>query len=194
VSETAPCCQCARPTDADRQPCHRCRSTMRARTDGLRYARLAPLPSAMLWKDWSPLAMLGGIEISHGHSYYWVAKGDVPLAVARSIYADPVGRDLIRAGGGCDCREPETLTEWRLPDGRKVLRTKERTECEALKDGSGPVARIAQNILADYEFSDEPASIGAAGFVTLYHIDGDLGLRVFVDIVRASAMEVPRAD
>ena len=39
--------------------------------------------------------------------YYWVVKGDVPLHIAKELYADPVGCKDVRVCGHCGCPPPE---------------------------------------------------------------------------------------
>ncbi len=39
--------------------------------------------------------------------YYWTVSGNVPLAVAQEMYADPVGREDVRVAGHCGCPPPE---------------------------------------------------------------------------------------
>lgn len=41
--------------------------------------------------------------------YYWMVHGDVPLAIAERLYADPIGRADIRVAGHCGCPPP---SEW----------------------------------------------------------------------------------
>jgi hypothetical protein len=43
---------------------------------------------------------------------YWVARGPVPLSVARELYADPIGKESVRADGHCGCPPPEEWVEW----------------------------------------------------------------------------------
>lgn len=38
---------------------------------------------------------------------YWVVEGPMPLAVARELYADPIGVDDVRVAGHCGCPPPE---------------------------------------------------------------------------------------
>jgi len=41
--------------------------------------------------------------------YYWVVSGSVPLAVARELYANPIGKEDVRVAGHCGCPPPD---EW----------------------------------------------------------------------------------
>jgi hypothetical protein len=40
---------------------------------------------------------------------YWVVTGDVPLNIAKELYADPIGEQYVRVVGHCGCPAPE---EW----------------------------------------------------------------------------------
>lgn len=84
------------------------------------------------------IGRLGPIEFRRAWTY-WVARGTVPLEVARQLYADPVGSTDIRVAGHCGCPAPEP--PWiDTIDGDK--------------------------------------------FVTSYHIDSEVGLRIFADAIR----------
>lgn len=85
------------------------------------------------------IGRLGSIEFRRSWTY-WVARGPVPIDIARQLYADPVGRTDIRVDGHCGCPAPE-------PPWTDVI------------DG--------------------------AEFVTIYHIDSEIGLRIFADAMSA---------
>lgn len=38
--------------------------------------------------------------------YYWTVRGDVPIAIAERLYADPIGATDIRVAGHCGCPPP----------------------------------------------------------------------------------------
>lgn len=48
--------------------------------------------------------------------YYWRVSGDVPIAVARKIYANPVGAKDVRAAGHCCCPTPEEVAHGGVVD------------------------------------------------------------------------------
>lgn len=54
---------------------------------------------------------------------YWVAKGPVPLRLARMLYADPVGREDVRVAGHCGCPPPEEWAKYELDasTGKRTL-------------------------------------------------------------------------
>lgn len=188
VTETSICPTCRQEFRAD-GPCYRCKDRARDVANGLRWARLDRLSGANLAEAWKPLAVFCNLTIAHSHRGYWTVSGQVPLPVAQRLYADPVGRDLIRVTGHCGCPPPEEWLTWLTPDGREV--TPSRNEADF--DSMIAKGHLTAEQKARYVFSDDPASVGASAFVDGYHIDGDLGLRVFVEIVRAAAGEMATA-
>jgi hypothetical protein len=117
--------------------------------------------------------------------YYWVVNGMMPIEVARRLYADPVGRRDVRVGGHCGCPAPDEYGSlWLNPEGKRILKTKEKEGCEGyLKSDSEVMRSIAYKILAENVFADTPSAVGR-GFVDLYHIDSAEGLQLFADAVR----------
>lgn len=179
-------CPTCRQILRDDGTCYRCKDRARAVTNALRWCGLTLLPGANPSEASKPLAVLGDLTISHSHRGYWVVKGKVPVDVAERLYADPAGRDLIRVTGHCGCPPPSEWLTWLLPDGRQVTKAKEEPEWDRMiADGH---LRAEQK--ARFVFDNDPASIGASAFVDGYHIDGDLGLRVFVDVVRSASPAV----
>lgn len=112
--------------------------------------------------------------------YYWVVVGDVPLRVAQEIFEDPVGKTDVRAGGDCGCILEGYVIEWRDKEGRKLYRLSEKRELE--KHSNDP---ITQKVLNDpsVNFVENP-SVEGEGFVTCYHIDSEIGLRLFSDTLK----------
>lgn len=117
----------------------------------------------------------------HSHSYYWRVNGPVPLAVAQQIYADPAAND-IRVAGHCGCPPPEDpWITWLMPDGTILTSEAEGATFETMAERHP----WANDAMKDYTFSDDPAVKGTArGYIETYHIDSELGLRVFVDYLR----------
>lgn len=103
---------------------------------------------------------------------YWVVSGRVPMAVAKQLYADPERRKDVRAGGDCGCRPPETWANWHVGE-REVLKVKTKAELEALDLPT-----------EEFIFSDTPVDVpGAAQSVDTYHIDSQLGLCRFIELL-----------
>lgn len=119
--------------------------------------------------------------IKYGHSYYWIVEGPVPLHVAEAIYADPAS-DHIRVAGHCGCPAPvDPWITWRMPDGTTLTSRKEGDNFAML------AARHvwAKDAMKDYTFSDDPdVKAQVTGYIDTYHIDSELGLRVFIDYLR----------
>jgi hypothetical protein len=123
----------------------------------------------------------GPFEFSHGHSYYWIVKGPVPLEVAQQIAKDSVA-SLIRVAGHCGCPPPEDpWITWRMPDGTTLATEKEGAEFDRLLS----IGLLLPDAKDKYTFTDDPAVRSQAeGYIETYHIDSELGLRVFVDYLR----------
>ncbi len=75
---------------------------------------------------------------------YWMVSGPVPLAVAKELYADPVGATDVQVAGDCRCPAPEK--PWTTRKGGKE-------------------------------------------FVMWYHIDSEIGLRLFADTIRKHGLD-----
>ncbi len=116
---------------------------------------------------------------------YWAVNGLVPLKVALELYKDPVGRTDVRVAGHCGCPPPDKpwLT-WRLPDGHRVFPVAEEAKIDKL---------IREGLPADIKdlcvFSDNPPLLEARAFVESYHIDTEIGLRLFADTIRKYGLD-----
>lgn len=141
------------------------------------------------WKAQDCLRSLDRARVPHatgeftfegGGSYYWRVKGPVPLHVAEAIYADPAS-DLIRVAGHCGCVAPvDPWVTHRMPDGTILATLKDKAEFDRLSHRDYMVEAAK-----GYTFSDDPAvRAKARTYVESYHIDSELGLRVFVDYLR----------
>lgn len=126
------------------------------------------------------MGKLGEFEFTRAWTY-WVVDGPVPLEVAEELFADPVGRTDIRATGDAGCRPPSEWTTWLTPDGHEVAPTEQEAPITRIRG----TIKDADVVFGHLLFSDDPASLGATQFVTSYHIDSEVGLRVFVDALRA---------
>jgi hypothetical protein len=118
--------------------------------------------------------------------YYWIVEGRVPLAVAETLYADPVGRTDVRVGGHCGCPSPrEYGTTWVDPNTGKVATSlEEKARCNQWIASGSAMSATAKRVLDECVFTDTPEADGLVGFVDLYHIDTEVGLRLFADTVR----------
>lgn len=112
---------------------------------------------------------------------YWVAEGLMPVAIARELYDDPVGRTDIRVCGSCTCPAPTAPHTTRIaPDGRKVIGLADWKGFTKLFPGKKAQAGIAK----EYISSKNPAARGAQEFIPFYHIDTEVGLRLFADTIK----------
>jgi len=140
--------------------------------------KLGEVPSRMLGK-------LGPFEFRRAW-YYWAVRGPLPLAIALELYADPIGRTDVRVSGHCGCPPPEApWVKWYTAKGEVVEETKQQAAYEALLARHPEWLRTCQPIV----WHDDPASIGATPHVTSYHIDTEVGLRLFCDAVRKHGLD-----
>lgn len=102
--------------------------------------------------------------------YYWVVKGEVPLAVAKVLYTEPtgVGQRDVRVAGHCGCPPPE---EWAFPREKDFWPILEKMG----------IGSISNRELAGLCNSGQ---ISAPRFVFEYHIDSQEGLNLFVRVLR----------
>lgn len=78
------------------------------------------------------------------------------------------------------CPPPEEHISWLTIDGREVAATKEEAQFDKF---------IKKEILPTsakdkFVFSDDPIAEDAKAFVKNYHIDTEIGLRLFADTIR----------
>jgi len=140
-----------------------------------------------------PYSFVGKIENFDFHRawYYWVVEGLVPGFIASGLYKDKVGKTDIRVGGDCGCPDPKSYYGiiWYAPDGREVISVKEKIKMErfgAKSDLDWFKRAYAPEMLEKrFVFSDEPEKVGHP-FVDTYHIDSELGLRIFADKIKAA--------
>jgi hypothetical protein len=117
--------------------------------------------------------------------YYWVAEGQLPLEAAQKLYADPVGKSDVRVDGHCGCPPPEDpwvayfdADGWRLcsdPDGKHA-------EQWASMQSKGFIPSLEEK---RQRFVPDAAAVAARTVVEAYHIDSEVGLRLFADTLRA---------
>ncbi len=112
---------------------------------------------------------------------YWSVKGPVPLHVAQAIYVDAAS-EVIRVAGHCGCVAPvDPWITWRMPNGTTLSTEKEGVQFVRLAESH----LWALDAMKDYTFNDDPDErVKAKGYIETYHIDSEVGLRVFVDHLR----------
>jgi len=114
---------------------------------------------------------------------YWIVTGRVPLQIARELYSDPVGKTDIRVNGHCGCPPPEgRQILWLDKKGRKLLPMSEWDSIVNRLGEDDPIARDIRNN-PKIRFVNNPAAEGK-GFISFYHIDTEIGLRVFADTLK----------
>lgn len=135
-------------------------------------------------------AKLGPFTFKRSHSYYWIAKGPMPIEVAREMYRHPDGRHAVRVDGHCGEPSPDDYGHtWLMPDGRQVTPKTFNGEDQEVKWNEmyekGLLSTDGKNLV----FSDDPASLGAKCFIAQYHIDTALGLKLYVDKIREHGLD-----
>lgn len=111
---------------------------------------------------------------------YWMATGQMPLLYAISLYNDPIGRTDIRVNGHCAAPEPtKDICRWIAGDGREVMTHKDKEEIEKVSHLFSD-----QSWKERYIFTDDRELI-AKPYITEYHIDTEIGLRVFADFIKS---------
>lgn len=118
--------------------------------------------------------------------YYWVADGPVPLALALELYADPVGKTDVRVDGHCGCPPPEHPWVARYDSAGKRIALDvgetERAQFRGLISGG----HLTQEQFDAHRWVDSDAerdAVSARAVVETYHIDTEVGLRLFADVV-----------
>ncbi len=103
---------------------------------------------------------------------YWIAEGDMPLEAAKALYADSIGKIDVRVAGHAGCPPPESpWVEWRDNKGRRIFPMSKKPKYYSEKDDGYQI------------YFDDPSKVGM-GFIPLYHIDTDEGLKLFASIIR----------
>ncbi len=118
--------------------------------------------------------------------YYWVASGPMPLSVATEMYeTNPDWRKTVRAAGHAGCPHPKDWAKYYAEDGREILTRKDEADLIGFLDSeSEQLKEIGRNALEEYVFADDPAAVAHTSVITEFHIDSQLGLKLFADTVR----------
>ena len=113
---------------------------------------------------------------------YWSVEGRVSMQVAWALYNDPVGRDDVRVAGHCGRPAPHGIyVQWFDPGGRPIALQKDLDEMRGVKSLAHHVESFElEHAIAGDE--DARARVGTP-FVTCYHIDSEVGLRLFADVI-----------
>jgi len=122
---------------------------------------------------------LGPFILRRG-TYYWEVKGEIPYSVAKELYENPVGKTDIRVSGDLGCPPPWMQVRWKekKEDG-KTLVSKEYMAYLQIQFKKGILlSDLSKNCRAA-----TPQEMNS-GFVDYYHIDSELGLYIFIDILK----------
>lgn len=152
--------------------------------DDLKLVNVKPLPRKVIYD-----AKLGAFRFTRGDSYYWIAGGPMPLALAEKMYSDPVGKRDVRCAGDGGCRSPLTWATWVLGNKEVTARFfngENQEEKYLYFVERGILPREGFDALT---FHDDPPNSGAEGYVLGYHIDSRMGLKLYVDTIRENGLD-----
>ena len=128
-----------------------------------------------------------GAFLIGSQSYYFTVDGPCPLAVAEALYATPVGRTDIRAGGNCTCPEPRTQATYYDADGNELVSDpgdKQATQWDAVI-ASGNGLGVVLSTLPRPRFVPDAAAGADRAVVKAFHVDSELGLYMLLQALRA---------
>lgn len=116
--------------------------------------------------------------------YYWIVRCRIPLKTAWKLYENPVGKTDIRVAGHCGCPPPEDpWVNWYDEEDYIIDTNMDQIELclRQAKKFNRPF--ILENIcFMEKEERDKLIAEGKIhGYVESYHIDSEVGLRIFAD-------------
>lgn len=122
---------------------------------------------------------------------YWVVEGDVFLSIAKEMYQNPIGKKDVRVAGDCGCPPPEERAEHFDEDGKrlyplttKVASEKELTDFEN-RHPEPEIKELVRKARENTRYVEDPAAVAAKSVITVYHIDSQDGLNLFVNALKA---------
>lgn len=128
------------------------------------------------------IGLLHKIEFTRAW-YYWIACGRVPLRIANRLYSQHVTRTDVRIAGHCGCPPPEPpWLEFRTADGREVVHDPSGKQ-EREWDGAKGLARKILDRAERPVFARNAFAVATDVYVSVYHIDSELGLHLFVEAI-----------
>lgn len=110
---------------------------------------------------------------------YYIVKGKIPLEVANKLYENEIGKSDIRVNGHCGCPPPLEQAIYEDAEGN-ILISKEEMDEINLWIKKRPDYKFENN----YKNIDEVPIDLRKGYIELYHIDSELGLYVFTEILK----------
>ncbi len=125
----------------------------------------------------------------HRTWYYYVISGDMPLYVARELYADPIGVSDIRVDGHCGCPPPGLPHHAVFLDANDYeLVAPNPKNDELINYWHGGTDHFSRLMIATYNAKyrhvNSPEAVATLAIVDCYHIDSLAGLRLFADTIR----------
>ena len=128
----------------------------------------------------SLIAKLNDFTFKMGHSYYWRVNGPMPLANAKTLYDNPVGKTDIRVTGHCGCPPPEgNNVDWFDRDSKKKIMSVESwNQCKELLKPDYWAEKVEKNHIPKDNHDN------ADGFIGSYHVDSELGLYMVVQEIK----------
>ena len=121
--------------------------------------------------------------------YYWVARGPVPIKLARELYGTKVGMRDIRAGGSDRSgNDPDAEANWYLVDDRELVHDPKGDQAKSWEALTGTII-YQERLKYCYTSTPPKDSPEAKGFVESYHIDSELGLYMFVEALKRAGLD-----
>ncbi len=120
-------------------------------------------------------------------NYYFTVDGPCPLSVAEALYATPVGRTDIRAGGDGACRPPATWATYFDADGNELVSDpgdKQAREWDAAIASGNGLGKVLSTVKRP-RFMPSAAAMASRAVVNSFHVDSELGLYMLLQALRA---------
>jgi hypothetical protein len=139
-------------------------------------------------KDEVPFSIEGKIgDVTFRRAwYYWIATGKIPLNIALSLYKDPVGKTDIRVSGHCGQPPPEDpWIKYEDKFGHQIILDENGLEQKSLFSFRKSFGDTFGDNLVFVKTKSEREEIASNVFIEMYHIDSEIGLRVFADTINA---------
>lgn len=117
---------------------------------------------------------------------YWVATGIIDLEIAKKIYEHPEGKQTVRVGGDCTCKNPEGFYGIKYIDENRIeLFPQEQYDKYSNNDSNDKyVIQMLDDAIAKGRIKlAEDITVGRP-IIDCYHIDSQAGLLLFSLIIR----------
>ena len=135
---------------------------------------------------WGIVGRLGPFIFKRAWYYYVVTGGRVPLYIAQEIYAHDHGKSDVRANGHCMAPPPHEQLEWFDEHGNELIFLSEEDQ-RLIKIKDSMLKEFWAESLATKNnrrvVDKQDRGIIGKPYVTLYHIDTQEGLNLFVQTI-----------